>query len=281
MPEYSSAADIQAAFYMYHYGQGSIPTSPDSSLQNGSLAKYLYQIQSDIDSGSMKPFDLTTGENLDLKTANGFYFQASNANARSSGSSNYPVYVGQAYAGALIVFSKNGHVFQQYIMSGDTTGAGPVNVMFWRSKIVGANFTPWKQISDTSHTHSISDISNLQISIDSKAPLLSTFVTTILTSGEYTIQQSDSGKVIDIAPVSSGVAKVIIPADSGNLLFPIGTTINIYQSATGTVSVQPASGVVLNYSPGNELRTRYSMATIIKRDSSVWVLAGDLAETFQ
>jgi hypothetical protein len=66
-----------------------------------------------------------------------------------------------------------------------------------------------------------------------------------------------------------------IPPDSV-INFPIGTTLDILQSGTGQTTVVPATGVVLNYTPGNKLRFQWSIATILKRDANTWLLFGDL-----
>jgi hypothetical protein len=66
-----------------------------------------------------------------------------------------------------------------------------------------------------------------------------------------------------------------IPPDSV-VNFPIGTTLDILQSGTGQTTVVPATGVILNYTPGNKLRFQWSMATLLKRDANTWLLFGDL-----
>lgn len=68
---------------------------------------------------------------------------------------------------------------------------------------------------------------------------------------------------------------ITIPTDSV-LNFPVGTTIDILQSGTGQTSVQGATGVVLNFTPGRKLRLQWSMATLLKRDANTWLLFGDL-----
>jgi hypothetical protein len=67
-----------------------------------------------------------------------------------------------------------------------------------------------------------------------------------------------------------------IPADTPQLTFPIGTTIDILQAGSGQTSIVPATGVIINYTPGLKIRSQWSIATILKRDANTWLVFGDL-----
>ncbi len=74
---------------------------------------------------------------------------------------------------------------------------------------------------------------------------------------------------------SSSAVTVTIPANA-DLAWPIGASVDILQVGTGQVTISPAAGVTLNYTPGNKLRTQWSSCTILKRGTNSWVVYGDL-----
>jgi hypothetical protein len=67
---------------------------------------------------------------------------------------------------------------------------------------------------------------------------------------------------------------VTIPTNA-SVAFPVGSSITILQTNTGQITVSPASGVTLNYTPGNKFRAQWSSATLMKRATDTWVLFGD------
>lgn len=67
-----------------------------------------------------------------------------------------------------------------------------------------------------------------------------------------------------------------IPQDSEQLTFPIGTTIDILQAGSGQTTIVAGNGVIINYTPGLKIRSQWSIATIMKRDSNTWLVFGDL-----
>jgi hypothetical protein len=66
-----------------------------------------------------------------------------------------------------------------------------------------------------------------------------------------------------------------VPTDAA-LAWPIGASMDIFQTNTGEVTIAASAGVTLNRTPGNKLRTRWSSATILKRGTDNWILYGDL-----
>lgn len=149
VPELSSYADVQEAFRTYHYGTP-IP-NPDTSLP--SYKKSIAGILSTLQSGKVNniPFELVSGENLDLKTSPGYYAQNSYDDANSTGSTGYPPYPlsgGTAYPGLLLVVADGGIIYQTYQMSGGQ------NALYWRYRPAGSStFVPWKQVTDATHVH--------------------------------------------------------------------------------------------------------------------------------
>lgn len=79
-----------------------------------------------------------------------------------------------------------------------------------------------------------------------------------------------------LVPVS-GAYTVTIDADTTNsITFPIGTSIDFYQSSGTGGSFVAGAGVTLQYTPGLKFRTTYSSATITKVASNTWLVYGDL-----
>jgi hypothetical protein len=66
-----------------------------------------------------------------------------------------------------------------------------------------------------------------------------------------------------------------IPTNAA-LAWPIGASMDIFQTNTGEVTIAASAGVTLNRTPGSKLRTQWSSATILKRGTDSWILYGDL-----
>ena len=84
---------------------------------------------------------------------------------------------------------------------------------------------------------------------------------------------SDAGCLLEVS--SSSNAVINIP-NSSVVNYPIGTTITIVQSGAGKISVNGTSGVTVDATPTNTTRAQWSTATLYKRESNRWLVAGDL-----
>lgn len=93
------------------------------------------------------------------------------------------------------------------------------------------------------------------------------------TTTGYTLVLADANRMVELN--NTGSITVTVPPEA-SVNYPIGTSITLLQINTGQVTVTPGSGVTLNFTPGSSLRARWSPATLIKRGSNLWVLAGDL-----
>jgi hypothetical protein len=89
--------------------------------------------------------------------------------------------------------------------------------------------------------------------------------------GSYTLVLSDASKLIEM----SGGGTLTVPTNA-SVAFATGTQISILQTGASQVTVGGA-GVTINGTPGLKLRTQWSSATLIKRDTDTWALVGDLA----
>jgi len=86
---------------------------------------------------------------------------------------------------------------------------------------------------------------------------------------------TDRDSLIEVSHTGASAVSITIPADS-TLNFPIGTSIDILQTNTGSVAVAAGAGVTVNATPGLTLRTQWSTATLFKRAANTWIVYGDL-----
>lgn len=95
-------------------------------------------------------------------------------------------------------------------------------------------------------------------------------------TASYTLVLTDQSKVIEVN--SSSATTVTVPLDS-EVNFPVGTYIVVMQTGTGQVTVDGKisidGSVIINTTPGLKLRTQWSMMSLIKRGTNLWVAAGD------
>jgi len=75
---------------------------------------------------------------------------------------------------------------------------------------------------------------------------------------------------------SQSATTITIPTNS-TVAYPVGTSIDILQTASGQVTIAGAQGVTVNATPGLKLRTQWSGATLFKRATDTWVVYGDLS----
>ena len=108
----------------------------------------------------------------------------------------------------------------------------------------------------------------------SKAELLAASLSSFNTkTTSYTPVLSDEGNVIEMDSASAN--SVTIPPNS-SVAFQIGSSIDVFQKGTGQTTIVAGSGVTILKTPGLKFRDRYSMATLIKRDTDLWIVSGDL-----
>ncbi len=102
-------------------------------------------------------------------------------------------------------------------------------------------------------------------------PSLSTFVEK---TASYTIDTLSLRDGI-VEMNSSSATTFTIPTDAA-LAWPVGASMDIIGTGTGEGTIVGDTGVTLNRTPGNKLRTQWSSATILKRGTDSWILYGDL-----
>jgi hypothetical protein len=234
IPEYEDNADIQAALKLLMYGT-TIPITQNSQIQNSSVAGYLKVLDGRVDSlASTEVVQLTTDENLNTRTTNGKFVQASNSNAETG--SNYPTFLTKKWAGALTVTVYNENVFQFYEGQAGTSGAVTSSgFIAWRSKPNGGTWSGWIIASDTAHLHD--DRYYTEGEIDGKFVAL-TKSSVGLSNVDNT---SDADKPISTAAAAALLLKASVTYVNTELANKITSAIdNIYvQASAPTLSSNP------------------------------------------
>lgn len=93
-------------------------------------------------------------------------------------------------------------------------------------------------------------------------------------TASYTLSAlTERDSLIEVS--SQSATTITIPSDA-SVNYPVGTSIDILQTASGQVTIAGAQGVTVNATPGLKLRTQWSSATLFKRSADTWVVYGDL-----
>lgn len=90
----------------------------------------------------------------------------------------------------------------------------------------------------------------------------------------YSLVVNDNCKMIEMN--TAGAVNLTIPTNTAQA-FPNGSQILIAQYGAGQVTVVPDTGVTLRSSGGKtKIAAQYGIATLIKRGTNEWYLAGDI-----
>lgn len=76
---------------------------------------------------------------------------------------------------------------------------------------------------------------------------------------------------------TNGSATTVTVPPNASVAFPVGTVIEVAQCGAGQVTLAPGSGVTLNNANGLKTSKQWSAVTLRKRDTNVWLVAGDCA----
>ena len=93
-------------------------------------------------------------------------------------------------------------------------------------------------------------------------------------TASYTLDTLDHQD--NVVEMNSASAITFTIPDNATLPWPVGGSMDIFQTGEGQVTIANAAGVTLNSTPGKKLRTQFSSCTIMKRGTDSWILYGDL-----
>ena len=93
-------------------------------------------------------------------------------------------------------------------------------------------------------------------------------------TASYTLDTLDHQD--NVVEVNSASATTFTIPTNAALAWPVGASMDIIQTGAGQVTISPDTGVTLNFTPGNKLRTQWSSCTIMKRATDSWIVYGDL-----
>lgn len=88
----------------------------------------------------------------------------------------------------------------------------------------------------------------------------------------YTLTLSNQRQIVEM----SGGGTLTVPTNA-SVPFPIAAQVTILQTGASQVTIAGTGGVTVNATPGLKLRTQWSSATLVKRNTDTWVAIGDLA----
>lgn len=166
-----------------------------------------------------------------------------------------PIVDGTAAVGTSTRYARADHVHPT-----DTSRAPTANPTFTGTVTVGASGVAFTDGSQTKQgVPSLTEIK----------PVVTANATLSTLSSPLTYRDS-------LVPIS-GARTITIDADTTNsITFPIGTSIDFYQSVGTGGEFVAGAGVTIQRTPGLKLRTTFSSATITKVAANTWLLYGDL-----
>ena len=95
------------------------------------------------------------------------------------------------------------------------------------------------------------------------------------TGTTYTLVLTDAGKIVTL---SNAAAITLTVPTNASVAFPVGTSIDLIQLAAGQFTVTGAGPPTISKSMATaKSRTQYSVMTVIKIATDIWVLTGDAA----
>lgn len=121
-----------------------------------------------------------------------------------------------------------------------------------------------------SHDQYRAAILDIQGKIDGDA-----VVTINAQTGSYTLVLTDAAKAVEMNV--AGANNLTVPPNS-SVAFLVGTVIEVAQLGAGTTTLVPGAGVTLQSRSGLlNLAGQFAVASLRKRSTDVWLVAGDLA----
>lgn len=91
-------------------------------------------------------------------------------------------------------------------------------------------------------------------------------------TASYVLALTDANLIVEMNVASGNT--LTVPANA-TVAFPVGTLIEVFQMGVGQTTIVAAGGVTINSPNGLKLIGQYSSATLRKRATNEWVVAGD------
>ena len=164
----------------------------------------------------------------------------------------------------------------------DDSGSTAKQINFFEGFSNGSNYVGIKAANslsaNTTYTLPTADGTNGQTLATNGSGVLSwqdaRYITKNTQTNDYTLVITDDSKLIEMNKATANT--LTIPLNS-SVAFPIGTQILITQYGAGQTTVSATVGVTLRSSGGKtKTSAQYAIATLIKRDTDEWYLAGDI-----
>lgn len=273
VPALSDIADITNAFKYYH--QGGLTGSPATNsieqylININNRAQYIenavgYTTYNPINNGTASPTATVNSRLIALESTVGTSLASTYVKtAPSSNSTAATSNVISPTLASVIPLQIKGIVGQSANLQEWQTSAATVAMVDSTGKLFSYDGTSTAEVATISGTQTFTNktLLNPIQTIGTNAKTVS-----------YTLVLSDQSKIIEIN--SSSATTLTIPAEA-TVNFPVGSYIVVLQIGTGQVTIA-GTGFTPASTPGLKLRTQYSMATLIKRGTDLWIVAGDL-----
>jgi len=145
------------------------------------------------------------------------------------------------------------------------------------AKIVDSAVTSAKIADGTIVNADVSSSAGIDLGKLADATIEEKSPATIGAATNYSLVLTDKNKFIKMA-FGVGIANTVTVPTNASVAWPIGSQIHIIQYGAGKTQVIPQNNTVTIYAtPGTYLRAQYSSATLLKCETNVWLLMGDLS----
>jgi len=211
-------------------------------------------------------------QTLTNKTISGASNTITNVSLSTGVTGNLPVTNLNSGTGATATTFWTGNGTWSAEVDGSVTNEGSLSV-----SAGGSNDSQIASNTSGSTNVTISGGTGIQVTESGSTITVSATATTFnaQTGTSYTLVLTDAGKIVTMSNASANT--LTIPPNS-SVAFPTGTIINIVQYGAGQTTIAPGSGVTLNSADSKtKLRVQNSPSSIVKTDTNVWLLFGDIS----
>jgi hypothetical protein len=88
----------------------------------------------------------------------------------------------------------------------------------------------------------------------------------------YTLSNKDAGKILIFENNNPAQEVSVIISNNSTMPIPVGSSLQIIQNGSSTVSISGASGVEINTTTGLKTRSQYSSINLIKIGTNKWMI---------